>query len=251
MEGRLRPSPIRREESTRSPANTEARSYALALKALQDRICTLEADNQLLRDKLHTAQTHSNRQLDLLKGQFEAEKRSKEAEKTLKEAENRSKETEFAAALAASSQALQQEIAISMRWKAEAEEFQRKCTELASKLADFEENKQKEVQEWQFQVEYTRGELGKAQGKLAAMEIELQKPFMQPISPVKGESEDGKEELKRALQESETGRFMLLQHQIKSQAVLDDIIRMNSRLVSVLHRFRKAKSIKSPKRALI
>ena len=244
MEGRLRPSPIRREESTRSPANTEARSYALALKALQDRIATLEADNQLLRDKLSSAQNHTNREIERLKAQLEAEKRSKEAES--------------ASALSACSLALQQETAASMRWQAEAGELQRQCEQLTTNFTDFEQKQRKETQEWQLQVEYTRAELGKAQGRIAAMERELQEPFMPPISPVKAESEDGKEELKRekeelrrALEESEAGRLMLLQHQIKSQAVLDDIIRMNGRLVSVLHRFRKAKSIHSPRRALI
>jgi hypothetical protein len=145
-----------------------------------------------------------------------------------------------------------------MRWKAEASDFQRKYEQLASDFADFDDKKRKETQEWQLQVEYTRAELGKAQGRIAAMERELQESFMPPISPVKAESEDGKEELKRekeelkrALEESEAGRLMLLQHQIKSQAVLDDIIRMNDRLVSVLHRFRKAKSTHSPRRALI
>ena len=228
MEGRVRPAPVRREESSRSPAGTEARSYALALKALQDRVATVEADNQQLREKLADAKNHTNREIDRLKARLESEERAKTAEKN---------------------SVLKQEIAISAKLREKAEQ-------LAEELEICESRRVAERQELQFQLEFANTELAKTQGKIEVLERELQNSFLPPISPIKAESEDGKRaeeelkrekiDLKRALEESEAARFLLLQHQIKSQAVLDDILRMNDRLVSVLHRSRKGKSLNSP-----
>lgn len=204
MEGRLRPAPIRRENS--SPVATEARSYALALKALQDRVATLEADNELLRTKLLDAKNLSNRQIDRLKTQLESEERAKSAEKDA---------------------ILRREIAISAKIKEEAASWQHKAEKLAEELASCEARRLAETQELQFQLEIAESELVKTQGKVDSLERELREPFLPPISPIRTESEDGKKaeedlkkeknDLKRALEESETARFLLLQHQIKSR----------------------------------
>lgn len=232
MEARLRPAPIRRDDSVVSPVGTEARSYALALKALQDRVNTLEADNQLLRDKLSDAKTNTNKEIGRLKEKLEV--KSGEKEETVRMYER----------------TIQQETAISTRMKEEVSMWKDKCDSLVNELSTCKSLHKAEMQTVETELQACRVELDTALARVMRLENELRRP----LSPVKEtpvpyseleELRKKNESLHRSLADSEASRLLLLKHQVKSQAVLDDILTMNNRLVAVLHRMRQKKSPKS------
>ena len=267
MELRTRPAPIRYEETAspqRSFDSTTSRAAALAMQALHERISVLESENAQLHEALSRSKIPPS-----------ADPRSHEDSDTVRTRIRLLQET-----LQKTQETMRGQASVITRSKEELLAWQSKAKQLEADLHTAEAARAREVDTAQSQVKAAQSKLEAAVQRVAWLEGEVRTARtaaaqLETVAARKGNrqggmkgAEDWEEKAKRlerdleesksrenslkyqfsacetAVKHSEEARKLLLQLQIKSKLMMEEIVQVNERLVQTIHRQRNKKTQK-------